>query len=65
MYYLTCKLDPKDHARVLKEPFETEEQAISRACALLSSSEAFACVLEDENGTIADDAEVAKRCASL
>ncbi len=65
MYYLICKLDSEDHARVLKEPFETEEQAISRACALLTSGEAFTCVLEDDNGAIADDAEVAERCASL
>lgn len=62
MYYLICKLDPKNHAMVLKEQFVTEEQAISRACALLTSGEAFACVLDDDNGTVADDVEVAERC---
>jgi hypothetical protein len=65
MYYLVCKLDPKDHAKFLKEPFETEEEAVARAHVLLTSGEAFACVLEDDSGTVADDAEVAKRCTSL
>ena len=63
MYFLVSKLDPKNHAKVRKEPFSTEDQAIDRASTLLASGEAFACVLEDENGTIADDAEVLKRCA--
>lgn len=61
-YYLVSKIDPKNHAKVLKERFETEDQAIDRARALLASGEAFACVLEDDNGTIADNAEVAERC---
>jgi hypothetical protein len=63
MFYLTCKLDPKNHAKVRKEPFATEEQTIDRARASLASGEAFACVLEDDNGVVADDAEVAERCA--
>ena len=62
MYYLVSKVDPKNHANVLKEPFSTEDEAIERARALLASGKAFACVLEDENGTIADDAEVPERC---
>jgi hypothetical protein len=63
VYFLISKLDPKNHAKVRKEPFATEEQAIDRAHALLASGEAFACVLEDGNGTVADDAEVLERCA--
>jgi len=62
MYFLVSKLDPKNHANVLKESFSTEDQAIDRARTLLASSKAFTCVLEDENGTIADDAEVLRRC---
>jgi len=62
MYYLVCKIDPQNHAKVRKEPFATEDQAIDRACALLASGEAFACVLEDDKGSVADDAEVAERC---
>jgi hypothetical protein len=65
MYYLVCKLDPGDHAKVRKEAVETEDRAFERARTLLTSGEAFACVIEDDNGTIADDAEVAERCASL
>ena len=52
MYFLVSKLDPKNHANVLKEPFSTEDQAIDRARALLATGKAFACVLEDDNGTI-------------
>jgi len=63
MYFLVSKLDPKNHAKVRKEPFATKEQAIDRARALLASGEAFACLLEDDNGTVADDAEVLERCA--
>ncbi len=63
MYFLVSKLNPKNHANVLKEPFSTEDQAIDRARTLLTSGKAFACVLEDDKGTIADDAEVLKRCA--
>jgi hypothetical protein len=62
MYYLVSKIDRTNHAKVRKEPFATEDQAIDRARGLLASGEAFACVLEDDNGTIADDAEVAERC---
>lgn len=65
MYFLICKLDRKNHEKVLREPFETEEQAVERASGLLASGDAFACILEDENGTVADDAELAERCASL
>ncbi len=65
MYYIVCKLDPNNHGKVMKEPFGTEEEAMEKACALLTSGEAFACVLEDDNGTVADDAEVAKRCGLL
>jgi hypothetical protein len=61
MYYLASKVDPENHAKVRKEPFATEDQAIDRARALLASGEAFACVLEDDHGTVADDAEVAER----
>lgn len=63
MYFLVSKLDPKNHAKVAKEPFSTEYQAIDRARTLLASGKAFAGVLEDDNGTIADDAEVLERCA--
>jgi hypothetical protein len=63
MYFLVSKLDPKNHAKVRKEQFSTEDQAIDRARTLLTSGEAFACVLEDDNGTVLDDAEVAKRCS--
>jgi hypothetical protein len=62
MYYLVSKIDGTNHAKVRKEPFATEDQAIDRARGLLASGEAFACVLEDDNGTVADDAEVAERC---
>lgn len=62
MYYLVCKLDPKEHATVLKEKFETEDAAIERARVLLTNGQCFSCVLEDDNGTVADDAEVAKLC---
>ncbi len=62
MYYLVSKIDRTNHAKVRKEPFATEDQAIDRARGLLASGEAFACVLEDDNGTVADDAEVAERC---
>lgn len=62
MYYLASKIDRTNHAKVRKEPFATEDQAIDRARGLLASGEAFACVLEDDNGTVADDAEVAERC---
>ena len=62
MYYLVSKIDRANHAKVRKEPFATEDQALDRARGLLASGEAFACVLEDENGTVADDAEVAERC---
>jgi hypothetical protein len=62
MYYLVSKLDPKNHAKVRKEPFATEDQTIDRARALLASGEAFACVLEDDHGTVADDAEVWEQC---
>jgi hypothetical protein len=65
MYYLVCKIDPQNHAKVKKESFETEKEAVERASALLKSGEAFACVLEDDNGVVADDAEVAQRCASI
>jgi hypothetical protein len=61
MYFLVSKLDPKNHAKVRKEPFATEEQTIDRARALLANGEAFACVLENDNGTVADDAEVLER----
>jgi hypothetical protein len=47
---------------VRKEPFATEDQAVDKARALLASGEAFACVLEDDNGIVADDAEIAERC---
>ena len=62
MYYLVSKIDRTNHAKVRKEPFATEDQAIDRARGLLARGEAFACVLEDDNGTVADDAEVAERC---
>jgi hypothetical protein len=62
MYYLVCKADRTNHAKVRKEPFMTEDQAIDRARALLASGEVFACVLEDDDGTVADDAEIAERC---
>lgn len=62
MYYLVSKVDRTNHAKVRKEPFATEDQAIDRACALLASGEAFACVLEDDAGMVADDDEIAKRC---
>ncbi len=29
---------------------------------MLTSGEALACLLEDDNGTVADDAEMAARC---
>ncbi len=65
MFYVVSKLDPKNHAKVRKEGFETEELASERACSLLASREVFACVIEDDNGNIiANDAEVAERCAS-
>jgi len=57
MYYLVSKVDRTNHAKVRKEPFATEDQAID-----LASGEAFACVLEDDAGMIADDNEIAKRC---
>ncbi len=62
MYYLVSKIDRTNHAKVRKEPFATEDQAIDRARGLLARGEAFACVLEHANGTVADDAEVAERC---
>jgi hypothetical protein len=62
MYYIVSKIDRTNHAKVRKEPFATEDQAIDRARELLAGGEAFACVLEDDNGTVADDAEVAERC---
>lgn len=62
MYYLVSKVDRTNHAKVRKEPFATEDQAIERARRLLASGEAFSCVLEDDNGTVADDVEVAERC---
>jgi hypothetical protein len=65
MHYVVCKVDPGNHAKVLREPVESEDRAYERAAALLASHEAFACVIEDDNGIVADDAEVAKRCASL
>jgi len=65
MYFLVSKLDAKNHAKVRKEPFSTEDQAIDRARGLLASGEAFVCVLEDDNGTVADDAEVSERCADI
>jgi hypothetical protein len=40
-----------NHGKVRKELFSTEDQAIERARSLLASGEAFACVLEDDNGT--------------
>jgi hypothetical protein len=63
MYYLVCKLDQKNHAKVRKESFATEQEAVDRARLTLASGEAFACLLEDEYGTVADDAEMAERCA--
>lgn len=62
MYYLVSKIDRTDHSKVRKEPFATEDQAMAMACGLLATGEAFACVLEDDNGTVADDAEVVERC---
>ncbi len=62
MYFLVCKIDTTNHAKVLKEPFATEDEAIERARGLLASGEALACVLEDDKGTVADDAEVLERC---
>jgi hypothetical protein len=62
MYHLASKTDPTNHGKVLREPFATEDQAVNRARALLTSGEAFACVLDDEKGTVADDAEMAERC---
>jgi hypothetical protein len=62
MYYLVSKIDRTNHAKVRKEPFATEDQAVDRARGLLARGGAFACVLEDDNGTVADDAEVAERC---
>ena len=47
-----------------KEPFSTEDEAIDGARSLLASGEAIACVLEDDNGIVADDAEVLERCKS-
>jgi hypothetical protein len=64
MYFLVSKIDPNNYGKVRKEPFFTENEAIDRARALLTSGEAFACVLEDDNGTVADDAEVLERCKS-
>ena len=65
MFYVVAKLDPKNHAKVRKEDFETEELAFERACRLLTSREVFACVIEDDNGNILEnDAEIAERCAS-
>jgi hypothetical protein len=60
MFYLVSKLDPNNHAKVRKEPFETEQQAIDRARALRASGEAFAFVFEDDQGAVADDAEMLK-----
>jgi hypothetical protein len=62
MFFLICKIDPTNQGKVLKEPFSTEDEAIARARVLLASGEALACVLEDDNGTVADDAEVLERC---
>lgn len=62
MYYLVSKVDRTNHAKVRKESFATEDQAIERARRLLAGGEAFAFVLEDDNGTVADDVEVAERC---
>ncbi len=62
MYYLVSKLDQTNNAKVRKEPFASEDEAIDRARALLASGEAFACVLENDNGVVADDAEIAERC---
>ena len=63
MFFLVCKIDPTNQGKVLKEPvLDRGRQAISRARGLLASGEALACVLEDDNGTVADDAEVLERC---
>ena len=64
MYFLICKIDPTNHGKVLKEEFSSEKDAIERARGLLASGEALACVLEDEKGAVADDAEVLERCKS-
>jgi hypothetical protein len=39
----------------------TANQELRRARSLLASGEAFACALEDDSGTVADDAEVLER----
>ena len=40
MYYLVSKTDRTNHAKVRKEPFATEDQAIDRARGLLASGRA-------------------------
>jgi hypothetical protein len=65
MYYLVYKIDPNNHAKVLKQQFESEVDAFEKACALLTAGEAFACALEDDKGIVADDTDVAELCEQL
>jgi hypothetical protein len=63
MYLMVCKVDPKNHAKVLGERFSTEDEAINRACGLLASGEAFECELRDDRDEmVINHVEVQERC---
>ena len=62
-FFLIHRFNPKEPHQVRKEPFQTEPEAVIRACALIMAQAEGDFVVEDDTGrVVTNDQEIRSRC---